>query len=608
MTLNITVVSDDGIHQSADFRISRTQRDAEGNWIELQPNASKIIPMRFQKWFGFLTHCGIGLWGGKRTDEVASDWLYDLYQSESSFSDVVERIRAKGSQWIAEINLKQKEPFAHTFVLAGFQDKTPHYAVISNAQSLTKPFPKVLETFVVEARSTHDLHFLITGIPDAVSEQMKSRLKAVVRGGAPSNVIRHEMAEINKAASESAAARNGISSACLAYSIDAHGAGHGEVHGDVQGPLIPKTMFGGADVSTVLAKILSQNPNAKLVQTAYATSASNQAEREQRIECELSFRDGETCTVEEIGSINDYWLSLHGVNEAGWIVGHGFFPFGSPFNAFVMTPAREIIRLGTFGGATSHAFSINGNNQVVGSAEIDQKTTHAFVWQESKGMVDLGTLGGSRSVARDINVTGLVVGESSLEGAEPRQELQRAFLWSAENGMTNLGASFDGWSKAIGVNSRGVVVGWRQRGKVVGGFVWSKENGTTDIIGSAGLNFYPTAINDDDVVVGEGDTQEGKRRCFTWTAADGLEMVQVPDDFHPSDMDNRGIILGNIHSKPWMQPGLYQLTTKKYMNLPSAFGHQTSVSAMSESGFIIGQAGAGSTKHIHPLIWRLTEK
>ena len=605
MTLNITIVSSTGIHQSADFRISRTERDGSGNWIELQPNSSKIVPLHFQKWFGFLTYCGIGLWSGKRTDEYAVEWFSDLSQSECAFSDVVERIRLRGSDWVAGINRGRQGRFSHTFVLAGYEHHVPHYAVISNCQSLTEYFPAITDELIAESRATRDLHLLVTGIREAVSGPMQSKLKAMVRSGAPPNVIRHEMAETNRIASQSVKAKNGISPACLAYSIDQYGAGHGEVHGDVQGPVMPKTVMGGVDISHLLGEILKNNPGAKLVQTAYATTASNQAEREENIQCKLQFKEKEVCAIKEVGSINEYWLSLQDINDAEWLVGHGFFPFGSPFNAFVMNSEGRIQNLGTLGGAVSHAFSINVSNQVVGSAEIDHGVTHAFLWHESTGMRDLGTLGGSRSVARDINDHGIVVGESFLKSDEPRQEFERAFLWSSDAGMTNLGAFFDGWSRAVAINNHGVVIGWRQRGSAVCGFIWTNEKGPLDIIGSNGLSFYPAAVNDDGVVIGEGDAHDGKRRAYTWTLSAGLTILHAPDEFHPSDIDNDGNILGNIYSRPWQQPGLYKMTTQRYLSLPSAYGHQTSVKAINGLGVIVGEARTGSAKHVHPLMWRL---
>jgi probable HAF family extracellular repeat protein len=605
VTLNITIVSSTGIHQSADFRISRTERDGNGNWIELQPNSSKIVPLHFQKWFGFLTYCGIGLWRGKPTDQYAVEWLSDLSQSECSFGDVVETIRLRGSDWVVGINRGRKHRFNHTFILAGYENQVPHYAVISNIQSLTKYFPATADDLIAESRATRDLHLFVTGIGEAVSGPMRSKLKAMVRSGAAPNVIRHEMAEINRIASQSVEAKNGISPACLAYSIDQYGAGHGEVHGDVQGPVMPKTVMGGIDISHLLAEILKNNPGAKLVQTGYGTTASSQAEREENIQCELQFKEKEVCTIEEIGSINEYWLSLQDINDVTWVVGHGFFPFGNPFNAFVLNSERQILNLGTLGGAVSHAFSINANNQVVGSAEVDHRVTHAFLWHESTGMRDLGTLGGSRSVARDINNHGIVVGESFLEPGEPRQEFERAFLWSADAGMINLGASFDGWSRAVAINNHGVVIGCRRRGSVVCGFIWTRERGALDIVGSNGLSFYPAAINDDGVVIGEGDAHDGRRRAFTWTLNAGLRILQVPDEFHPSDIDNEGNILGNIYSQPWQQPGLYEMATQRYLSLPSAYAHQTSVKAMNGLGVIVGEARTSSAKHVHPLIWRL---
>jgi probable HAF family extracellular repeat protein len=78
--------------------------------------------------------------------------------------------------------------------------------------------------------------------------------------------------------------------------------------------------------------------------------------------------------------------------------------------------------------------------------------------------------------------------------------------------------------------------GWRQRGLVVCGFVWSPTLGVIDILGEEGRAFYPCAINDSGVVVGESDDGTGKRRAFRWSAQDGPIRLHVADDFHPSDI------------------------------------------------------------------------
>jgi hypothetical protein len=87
----------------------------------------------------------------------------------------------------------------------------------------------------------------------------------------------------------------------------------------------------------------------------------------------------------------------------------------------------------------------------------------------------------------------------------------------------------------------------------------------------------------------------------------GLKQLVVPDDFHPSDIDAHGNILGNIYSRPWLRPGIYDTVRERYFDLPLAYNHQTSVKAVNRNGVIIGQASTGSTKHQHPLIWRLAQ-
>ena len=261
MTLNITIVSPAGIHQSADFQISKTERGVDGKWIELQPNSSKIISLRYEKWSGLLTYCGIGLWKGKRTDEYASEWLAELPKSGATFRDAVEKIREQGSAWIASINQSSGKVNIHSFVLAGYEAGTPVYAIVSNYQTLTggkTPISNELEVDV--RRSTTGIHVFVTGIRNAVSEAAKRKLKRLAQNATGANVIRYELGKINRLAAQSPAARNGISTACLTYSLDSHGGGSGEVHGDVPGPLMPRTLLRGVDTTKLLASILKSSP------------------------------------------------------------------------------------------------------------------------------------------------------------------------------------------------------------------------------------------------------------------------------------------------------------------------------------------------------------
>jgi probable HAF family extracellular repeat protein len=473
------------------------------------------------------------------------------------------------------------------------------------------PIPNELKVDV--RRSTTGIHVFVTGIRNAVSEAAKRKLKRLAQNATAANVIRYELGNINRLAAQSPAARNGISAACLAYSLDIHGAGSGEVHGDVPGPLIPRTVIGGLDITKMLAPILKSNPNAKLVQTAFTSSQSTSATIQEHIDCEFRVNKGrqesntvEVATLEQIGAINDYHLSISGLNNEGCIVGQLRKPIEALPHAFVWPPRQEIQDLGTFGGPFSYALGVNDIGQVVGSAHADQSATHAFLWDKSEGMRDLGTLGGRDSIAQSINNNCQIVGNSFVGAGDPKHEAERAFLWTPAGGMINLGNQFEGWSRAYAINSDGVVLGWRQRRTIVCGFVWSPEFGVIDIVGEGGRAFFACAINDSCLVIGEGDDSSGKRRVFSWTREGGLKQLVVADDFHPTDIDVHGTIIGNVHSRPWNRPYLCSPSAGEFLALPFVEDHQTSVKAINRNGVIAGGATTGSSwKHSHALIWRL---
>lgn len=612
LTLNITIVNRARIYQSADFQISKTEKGPDGNWIELQPNSPKIVSLRQEAWSGFLTYCGIGLWKGKATHQYASEWLTGMNNSAPTFQDAVEKIREHGSRWIATINQAFGKIMRHSFVLAGYQGGAPSYAVVSNYQTLTREITPESKDLKVDIRSSKTgTYVFVTGLRSAVPGTTKRRLKHLVQSDAEANVVRYELAKVNESAALSPNSANGISRSCLAYSLDANGQGAGEVYGDVRGPLVPRSILAGVDVTQLLGPVVKSNPNIKFVENTSVTSESHGAVTREHIECELRFNEGgrasdtlEIATVEEIGHLNEYRLSLHALNSEEYIVGQLWRPLEASPHAFVRFPGREVQDLGTLGGPVSNALSINDNGQVVGAAHLDHSATHAFLWDEGGGMRDLGTLGGRDSVARCINNVCHIVGDSFVGAGDPKQEAERAFLWTPQDGMINLGNQFEAWSRGVAVNNKGMVVGWRLWAGVICGFVWSSEFGPIDIVGKDGRAFLPCSINDSGLVIGEGDDSSGKRRAFSWTREDGLRQLAVPEDFHPADVNAQGNLLGNIYSRPWLRPGL-RGPAGEFLALPFVEEHNTSVQALNRNGVIIGAAWTASWKHSHPLIWRL---
>lgn len=390
------------------------------------------------------------------------------------------------------------------------------------------------------------------------------------------------------------------------------GGGHGELYGDVQGPVMPRTVLNGIDMTKMLSRVLKFGPNTKFVQGAFASCGSSEAVGQEHIECAIRVNKArqepdaiELATVEEVGAINDYCLSMHDVNDKQCVIGQVRNPVGGPPHAFVWPSGQVILDIGTFGGPFSNAFCVNDKNQVVGTAHVDNSAAHAFLWQEGHGLRDLGTLGGRDSVGRSINKSCQVVGESFVGTGDPSQEAQRAFLWTPDGGMIDLGRAFEGWSRAREISDNGVVLGCRLRGAVVCGFVWSADMGVIDLVGAGGRPFYPCAINNVGLVIGEGDDSFGKRRAFCWTREQGLRQLTVADDFHPCDVDQHGNIAGNVHSRPWNRPYLFNSITGDFLPLPFVEDHHTSVKAINDSGVIVGAAWTGSWKHTHPLVWHL---
>lgn len=179
-------------------------------------------------------------WGCGRGNELTNmrrKWLAELPKFVATFQDAVEKIREQGSAWIARINQSFGQVKLHSFVLAGYEAGTPVYAIVSNYQTLTgsmTPIPNELKVDL--RRSTTGTHVFVTGIRNAVSEAAKRKLKRLAQNATSANVIRYELGNINRLAAQSPAARNGISTACLTYSLEIHGAGSGEVHGTFGGP------------------------------------------------------------------------------------------------------------------------------------------------------------------------------------------------------------------------------------------------------------------------------------------------------------------------------------------------------------------------------------
>ncbi len=252
--------------------------------------------------------------------------------------------------------------------------------------------------------------------------------------------------------------------------------------------------------------------------------------------------------------------------------------------------------LGTLGGSTSTAFSINETHQVAGAAEATSGDERAFVWTIEGGMRDLGTLGGAESRALSINDSSQVVGDASdLDG------YIQAFIWDANTGMQDITSGATGSSYAWGINNSGMVVG---RDGDLQAFLWENDvltplpvppgvpdsdamgiNDGGQIVGTAGdavvlwedgnitpIGYYwwPNGINSGGQVIGEvvvdsyvsdGKYYPGGTKAALWT--DGhLEVIHTLGgaDSYPYGINDAGHVVG-LSATVWSTWGAFLWTS-----------------------------------------------
>lgn len=212
------------------------------------------------------------------------------------------------------------------------------------------------------------------------------------------------------------------------------------------------------------------------------------------------------------------------------------------------SPIYTVIDLGSLGGSSAQAFSLNDNGLSVGSATTPFGYSHAFS-SSGSGMTDMTVNSpASQGMAAGVNNSGQIAGTQYIGGEAYATEWTNgsaqligtagSYGMAIDNsgqiaGMDSQGHAFvtiDGvpfdmgaisggdWSSAYAINNSGEVAGYGQTSSgAFRGFVWSQGAGYGLLGTFGGANSYAMALNDQGQAAGSAQTSGGFMNAFLWT-------------------------------------------------------------------------------------------
>lgn len=262
MTLNTTVVTEQRIYQSADYRFTDLMT---GHPYDDARN-QKIFFVSGKSWLATVCFNGVG-----RTATLdVSSWLTDVCRAttqEESLNDFLRRLQGAGS-WLSQAPPQNRR---HTFTVAAFVGSKPIVSLVSNYERFDAPPAAVAaERLSIHQCSPARPLAIVSGQPCEISRPRRRRLAALAANATDPEEVFSALAAANRDVSRY---NKYVSASCFTTCIRRTGQGNGRAH-DMEIPAEADrvTPIGGPDIMSRLrsAGLDLRGRSLKQIAVAYA--------------------------------------------------------------------------------------------------------------------------------------------------------------------------------------------------------------------------------------------------------------------------------------------------------------------------------------------------
>jgi hypothetical protein len=192
VTLNITVVTDQGIYQSADLRMF------DSTVGRLSDECERVRPqiIRCRAWHATICFAGVG----KTPDVTVGPWLAEqlsCIEFNQGLPALIDRLLGAES-WLSRVAVERS---ALTFTIGAFVEGCPAYLLVTNQEDLSRERadPPTRRLSVFEARPTSARTF-VSGRKSAIIRERRWRLRCAAKGSESIEGVFTALVQANAAA------------------------------------------------------------------------------------------------------------------------------------------------------------------------------------------------------------------------------------------------------------------------------------------------------------------------------------------------------------------------------------------------------------------------